>query len=380
MQVEQKKWTKESGWMDVSPEKLTKVPQLVLVFGGTRVLKDKKNYKHLKSLYPNSNILFCSTAGEVIGTEVMDDSMAVTAIYFAKTELRFAEVNIHKSEESSNCAKQLANTLNKADLAHVMVFSDGLLVNGSDLVKGFEDTLLKNVSVTGGLVGDGANFKETVVGLNNAPVSGKIVAIGFYGKEIKIGYGSLGGWDTFGPERVITKSDKNILYELDGKPALALYKEYLGDKAEGLPSTGLLFPLRLKLNTPDGAEEVVRTILAVDEKAQSMTFAGNMPEGVSASLMRANLERLVSGAEGAARESKSLFDSSPDLAILVSCIGRKLVLKERTEEELEAVRDVLGKKTAITGFYSYGEICPIKATAKQYQLHNQTMTVTIFKE
>ncbi len=380
MQVEQKKWTVDTGWTDITSNKLKEKPQLVLVFGGTAALKVKKNYEYLKSLYPGSNIIACSTAGEIIGTEVLDNSIVSTAVYFSNTRLKFAQVEIKASTDSIKCGKELAGTFDQDGLVHVMVFSDGLLVNGTDLVDGLEQVLPKSVSVTGGLVGDGADFKETLTGFNELPASGRIVAVGFYGSKIRIGYGSLGGWDAFGLERTITKSAKNVLYELDGKPALALYKEYLGDKAAGLPSTALLFPLRVKLDTPNGVVEVVRTILAVDEKEQSMTFAGDMPEGSAAALMKANPEMLISGAEGAAKESKSIIDLSPDLAILVSCIGRKLVLKERTEEELEAVRGIFGENTALAGFYSYGEICPIKAAEKQCQLHNQTMTITIFKE
>jgi len=225
------------------------------------------------------------------------------------------------------------------------------------------------------------DFKKTVVGLDKLPKSGNIVLIGFYGSSIKIGYGSLGGWDNFGPERVITKSDDHVLYELDGKPALALYKEYLGEKAKDLPGSGLLFPISLKLKTKKGEKQVVRTLLAVDEKDQSMTFAGNMPKGTSARLMKANFERLIDGAEGAANMSgKGSAMKDPDLAILVSCIGRKLVLKERIEEETEAVKGSLGGKTSMIGFYSYGEISPVAPAEKQCQLHNQTMTITTFKE
>ena len=209
-----------------------------------------------------------------------------------------------------------------------------------------------------------------------------MIGVGFYGSALKVGYGSLGGWDPFGLERTITRSKDNVLYELDGQPALKLYKEYLGEEqAKGLPGTGLLFPLRLRMKSGGKEAEVVRTILAVDEKEQSMTFAGDMPEGTQVSLMKANFDRLVDGAAGAASMSvESLGSNKAQLAILISCIGRKLVLKERVEEEIEAVRGVIGNEAAIIGFYSYGELCPVAATEKQCELHNQTMTITTFRE
>ena len=211
------------------------------------------------------------------------------------------------------------------------------------------------------------------------PEQGSIVALGLYGDRLRVGYGSLGGWDSFGPERLITRSRGNVLYELDGTSALQLYKTYLGEHAQGLPATALLFPLSLR--TQENTEPVVRTILSVDEDEQSMTFAGDLPQGGYARLMKANFDRLIDGATGAARTSAAAIGSaSPaDLAILISCVGRKLVLKQRIEEEVESVREVLGEHPALAGFYSYGEISPFTPGAR-CELHNQTMTITTFSE
>ncbi len=382
MKIEQKKWTSEGGWKTLSTTPLTESPELVLIFGGNAPLKDKAKFDEISSWYPNSHILFASTAGEIIKTEVSDDSLVLSAIKFEKTTLQFVESSISEAEESEAVGKKLATALPKEGLVHAMIFSDGLFVNGTALVKGLLSELPKDVSVTGGLVGDGARFKETLVGLNSIPEQKKLVCIGFYGSNIKIGYGSLGGWDSFGVSRTITKSKGNVLFELDNKPALELYKEYLGDLAKDLPSSGLLFPLSLKVKTDAGAEvELVRTILGVDEKTQSMTFAGDMPEGVVARFMKANFDRLVDGASGAASRSiEEQGGKAAELAILVSCIGRKLVLKDRVEDEVEAVAEKIGPQAAIVGFYSYGEISPTTPTERQCQLHNQTMTITTFRE
>jgi len=214
--------------------------------------------------------------------------------------------------------------------------------------------------------------------LDNVLKKNTIVAIGFYGDSLQVGYGSRGGWDSFGPDRLVTRSKANILYELDGQSALELYKKYLGEQAKGLPATGLLFPLSISLN--GGGKRLVRTILSVSENDGSMTFAGDVPEGNYARLMKANFERLVDGAAESARQAQALGSPDPDLAILVSCVGRKLVLKQRIDEEIESVQDALGPGAALTGFYSYGEICPVGPDEKQPELHNQTMTVTTFSE
>ncbi len=382
MKIEQKKWTAELGWKTLSSGDFSVDPDLVLLFGGNVALKDQKIFDEVRSWYPKSHIVSASTAGEIVGSEVSDDSIALTAVKFDKTELKFVEANIETADQSEEIGKKLANSLPSENLTHVMIFSDGLFVNGTPLVKGLLSVLPKNVSVTGGLAGDGARFKETLVGLDGVAVSKKLVCIGFYGSNIKIGYGSLGGWDSFGISRTITKSKGNVLYELDGAPALSLYKEYLGELAKDLPASGLLFPLNLNIKNDDGIEvEVVRTILAVDEKEQSMTFAGDMPEGTVARFMKANFDRIIDGASGAANMSmESLGDKKAELSILVSCVGRKLVLKDRVEEEVEAVREKIGSQSATIGFYSYGEICPTAPTERQCQLHNQTMTITTFRE
>lgn len=382
MKIEQKRWTETKGWQETSPNASVTGPQLVLACGARQLLAQDGHYEALRQNYSGAHILMLSTAGEILGDEVTDNTIAVTAIQFEKTTLQFAITEVRNAPESHDAGKRLAEQLPKEGLVHVMVFSDGLLVNGTGLVAGITELLPKTVSVTGGLVGDGSEFKETLVGFDGKPETGKAVIIGFYGEQLRVGYGSVGGWDTFGPERLITKSKDNVLYELDGQPALSLYKQYLGDQAKDLPSSGLLFPLSIRVKNPDGTDvDIVRTVLGVNEEDQSMTFAGDLPEGIYAKLMKANFERLIDGAAGAASMSlEPLASQQPELAILISCVGRKLVLQERIEEEIEAVHDVVGQGAVLAGFYSYGELCPTAATEKQCQLHNQTMTITTLRE
>ncbi len=377
MKIEQKKWA-AGAWSAVSEGVLEEAPQLVLVFGDRETLEKEDVYKEVNGMYPDSHIVLGSSAGEIMGTSVTDGEIALTAIYFEKTTIEVASASVADAGDSAKAGKELAEKLPNDGLKHIMVFSEGLGVNGTYLASALSDNSPENVSVTGGLVGDGADFKQTAVGLNGPAATGNVVVIGFYGDNFKVSYGSLGGWDDFGPARTVTKSTDNVLFELDGEPALKLYKEYLGDKADELPGSGLLFPINLEV---EGEKEVVRTLLAVDEEAQSMTFAGNMPEGSKARLMKANFDRLIDGAGDAAGLTVEVIEKGKaELAILVSCIGRKLVLGERVEEELDAVQEVLGEQAAMTGFYSYGEICPITPTEKQCRLHNQTMTITTMRE
>ncbi|MGB7292875.1 MAG: FIST N-terminal domain-containing protein [Thermodesulfobacteriota bacterium] len=377
MQVEQSSWTESGKWV-AEPVKLGGSAQLLLVFGDRIHLGRLQFLEEIKKSYPRATIIGCSTAGEIIGTRVLDGSVISTAVEFEHTALRTAVAKLPKTEKSYGAGRELAHSLEKDGLVHVFVLSEGININGSELVKGLYENLPEGVTATGGLAGDGEDFKETLVLCDNIIEPNRVVAVGFYSDRLKVGYGSLGGWDPFGPERLITKSSGNVLYEMDGSPALDLYKMYLGEHAKKLPSSGLLFPLTLR--TEKDERGVVRTILSVNEEKQSITFAGNVPMGSYARLMKANFNRLVDGAAGAAKTSyEALGSSSPELALLVSCVGRKMVLKQRIEEEVEAVRDILGTGTALAGFYSYGEISPFTPGAR-CELHNQTMTVTTFLE
>jgi hypothetical protein len=385
MQICQAQWVESSGWTVKSGVALAS-PQLVFVFGATALLKRADLLAAIQQQNPGALLFGCSTAGEICGAEVADDSLVATAVRFENTQVRAACVKLSEAGGSLDAGGDLARALPAsvsiagkiAALNHVLVLSDGLKANGSDLVAGMTKNLPAGVVLSGGLAGDGTRFSETVVLWDGVARNDAVVAVGVYGENLRVGHGAFGGWDPFGPERRITKALCNVLYELDGQSALGLYKKYLGDQAKDLPGSGLLFPLSLRIAS--GETGVVRTILSVNEADQSMTFAGDVPEGAYVRLMKANFDRLIDGAGRAADSSHAdSGNAPPELAVLISCVGRKLVLKQRIEEEVEAVRDALGAGTVLTGFYSYGEISPFSAGGK-CELHNQTMTVIHFSE
>lgn len=378
MKVTQGCWDKNGSLQTSYDAEIGKNAQLVLAFGARELLEKKECFEKLLKAFPGAMIAICSTSGEIFNTHVVDDTVTATAMMFEKTPLAAYRLNAKDYPSSKELGAALAGHFDQRELKHLFVLSDGQKVNGSTLVEGMASALPKSVSITGGLAGDAARFSKTLVGLDAPPCEGEVVAIGFYGDHIRVGFGSKGGWDAFGPIRKVTSSKENVLYELDGKNALDLYKTYLGDQAAGLPSTGLLFPLAVRMT--EGKDPVVRTILGIDEKQGAMTFAGNIPVGSKAQLMRANFDQLIDGAAVAANSSfEKLGTKNPEVAILISCVGRRLVLGQRTEEEVESVRETIGEKTAITGFYSYGEISPLQSDCS-CALHNQTMTITTLSE
>jgi hypothetical protein len=355
---------------------------LVLAFAAPEFGVAPAPFRDLVAAFPRAVIAGCSTAGEIAAAEVRDASVSVAVARFEHTALRRVGTALAGAEDSFaagvRLAAQLAPPAGGQRLRAVFLLCEGLAVNGTPLVAGLTRHLPPGVAISGGLAGDGSRFGQTWVLDGAQPTPRHLCAVGLYGERLRTGLGCDGGWSDFGPERHITRSRGNVLYELDGKPALELYKTYLGDRAAGLPGTALLFPLAIR-REGGGGESLVRTILGVDEAEQSLTFAGDMPQGAVARLMRANTDKLIGSAGQAGRAAAVGADSAAGaLVISVSCVGRRLVLGERTEEEVEAVNDSAGPHAAHVGFYSYGEVSAAMPGASD--LHNQTMTVTVYSE
>jgi hypothetical protein len=373
-------WKDLSGWMD-DPDQ--PVPaDLVIYFGARETLAAEAHLSALRSRFPTAQMIGCSTGGQMVDGDVSDQVMSALALTFDKTTFRLAQTDVETPDTSHEAGRRIAEALAAPDLAGIFLLSDGLHVNGSALVEGILEVVGPQVPVSGGLAGDGDAFAATLVGCNGPPRANLVAAVGFYGKAIRFGHGSAGGWDVFGPKRRITRSQGNVLHEVDGKSALDLYRLYLGPaESLKLPGSALLFPMRI--SDPRHPERsVVRTVLAVDPDKGSMTFAGDMPTGWTAQLMRGSFGRLCAGAAEATHQAVTdlaAASGASGAAILVSCIGRRLLMGQRIDEEIEAAATELPAGFPVVGFYSYGEISPHDVSGHA-QLHNQTMTVTLLGE
>jgi hypothetical protein len=373
-----------SGWSMPLPAEDDGPNTFVLAFGAPRYADDWTPLAQLAAAFPQAQLLGCSTAGEIAGAAVHDASISATVVRFDGTRLRRAVATIATAADSRSAGASLAEQLAAPDLRAVFVLSDGLCVNGSALVEGMAQRLPPDVAITGALAGDGSAFTRTWLVGREGPQAHLACAIGFYGQRLRVGHGCDGGWHDFGPERRITRAEGNVLFELDGRPALDLYKTYLGERAAGLPGTALLFPLAVRRDGADNSGALVRTILGIDEIRRSLTFAGDLPQGGVARLMRANADQLIDSAARAARQAMKGLEvaggvDGPALVISVSCVGRRLVLGERTDEEVETVAECAPPGAVHLGLYSYGEISPL-VTGGVSELHNQTMTVTALCE
>lgn len=378
MQLSTFSYTLARGWSPPFPA-LDSAQTLVLVFAAPEYMERQGPLEELARAYPQSHLIGCSTAGEIVGRDVQDESIVVAVTKFAHSRIALATTEI--TEAASRAAgERLARQLAPDGLRAVLVLAEGLDINGSELVRGMCAALPSNVIVTGGLAGDGERFQGTWVLRDRKPQRGAIVAAGLYGERLRIGYGTRGGWQGFGPERRITRAQGNVLYELDHMPALPLYKEYLGEHAQGLPGSALHFPLSIREAAP-GAERLVRCIAGVDEAEQSITFCGDMPKGNVAQLMQTNFERLIAAAgeaAAAARIAAADDAAAAQLSLMVSCAGRRIVLGERVEEEVDSAHAQLHARALQVGFYAYGEIAPY--ASRVCDLHNQTMTLVSLTE
>ena len=379
-EIEVRTHSLNSGWDAPLNSPADSEKTLLLAFAHPDYADHPALFDEIQSAFPQSHLIGCSAVGTILDRELRESGLVLAVQQFRHTQLRTASALLKDFPDSRDAGRAIGSRLSAADLRSVFVLSDGLHVNGSHLAQGIAESIPSGVIVSGGLAGDGPRFRRTWALCGQKAVERSVVAVGFYGQRLRVGHGSRGGWDVFGPTRIITRSEGNVLYELDGKPALALYKRYLGDRAAELPSSALLFPLTI-FQDGDESRALVRTVLAVDEKAQSMTFAGDVPVGASAQLMRANFDRLVTAAGESGAAAARLLGTDrggPALMIAVSCIGRRLILGERVEEELDATCQSLRAGDRQIGFYSYGEISPLGTGS--CELHNQTMTLTAVTE
>lgn len=368
----------DNKWVHTT-EKTSQKADIVFTFGEREAFKSAEAFSSLKALYPDAHIVGCSSSGNILGDRLSTSDMVASAVSFDAARVELSIQDFDADDDQVQVGQQLIDNLPKEDLKHVFILSDGLNMNGSSLAKGANEALDYSIPITGGLAGDGTAFEETWVIANEAAKQNRIVAVGFYGDTISVKSGCFAGWEEFGVMRNITRSTDNVVYEIDGIPALELYKKYLGEYANDLPGSGLRFPISIKMNEED--MPIVRTLLAVDEEAQSLTFAGDVPEGALARLMKTDIDGLIDGAHTAAEHTEANIDKEQAaLGLVVSCVGRRLVLNQITDEELESISDVLGENVDLVGFYSYGELAPFSNEMLSCQLHNQTLTLTVLYE
>ncbi|GGY07728.1 FIST signal transduction protein [Paludibacterium paludis] len=355
---------------------------LALVFADQSFFADAGFLDALGEAFAGVPLVGCSTAGEILGVEVTSHTAVIACLVFGAPDSRaeIAVTRIAGMPDSQSAGERLGAKLPHDSLAGVLLFGTGVAVNGSALVAGLAGVLPRGCGVFGGLAGDNGQFVKTWTLADGVASDDTIVAVGLYGSSLRLGNGSYGGWEPFGPLRKVTRAEQNMLYELDGERALDIYRRYLGEYAADLPGSGLLFPFEMQPGK-DAANRVIRTILGIDEQTGALLLAGDVDPDGYLRLMHASTEHLIAGAgEAALLAARSIMACTGErLALLVSCVGRRLVMGERVDEEVEEVAGIFGASTVCCGFYSNGEISPVPGSAGSL-LCNQTMTITLLGE
>lgn len=374
MKIEQRILSRETGWRTCASTSAGGMPQLAFAFGPRAMIEDPDLMMRLRDTYPRTPIVWASGAGEFADSEISDDQLILTGITFEHATVQCIARIVADRSESHRVGCDVVRELLAPDLVHIFVLCDGLLVNGSHLVDGMRETLPAHVSVTGGLAGDGMDFYRSIVGLNADIGIRRVVAIGFYGSRLQVGHGCCSGWSPYGDECVVTRSEDNLLFELDGKPALERYCEQHGADATADPLATMHFPVHMM---DAEAAAVVRASHMIDRETGVIEFAGEMPTGARVRFLQASPDDLISGAVAAAEQTLAL--GTPELVLCIDCIGRRVVLGANAAREVSRVRGTYPSSSVFTGFYSYGEIAPSDGEAG-CQFHNQTMTITTLRE
>ena len=358
-------------------EELSFEADLIFVFSSKKFKELSLVLQSLREEQPNAIITGCTTAGQIYRDRVYDNSVSITAIKFEKTKLVRKMIHIPDIGDSYKAGQHLADKFKVKGLQHLVVLSDGLNVNADEFLNGLSHKFSNKVTISGGLAGDGEQFNQTFIIDDQIGLKNTISAIGFYGKNLEVNCSSSHGWQPFGINRTVTKSKNNIIYEIDGKPALEIIKSFLGEEKDNLPASALLVPICMEKFEEDSYH--IRSIVGVDKGHQSLIFAGNVVQGSVIRLMKTKSRDLESAAKKAARRVNEFSKRKPDFALVVGNVGRKMIHKQMTDIEIEAVQNVFGKDTVLTGFYGYGEFMSSFKNGPCL-LYNQSLTLTTFKE
>lgn len=361
--------------------KLSMKPSMLWVFGAISY-DQQKLLDGIAAAAPGVPVVGCTTDGEISSQGLSINSVVVMAL--ASDTIRLQSTYVERlSNDSYDAGFQIGKSFQGSGIPYIQVFSDGLCGNADKIIQGIKAHMGEDIKIAGGTAGDGGDFKRTYQYFGNRVLTDSIVAVAFQG-QFGLGTGTACGWFPVGIAKKVTRSVGNVVYELDGQPALQAYERFLGKHAERLPAVGVEYPLGLLNNDSETEEEgyfLCRATMGVDRQAGAIIFAGDVPEGSLVKMTIGNDGDIILAARKAARSAmEKLLIKSPDLKprviFLYSCMARKIVLGTRTDEEIVAVKEAIGGDVPIIGFYTYGEYAPI-GECEHSCFHNETATLTV---
>ncbi len=329
-------------------------------------------------------VIGCTSAGAITSGGVSEQAVAVLTM--KSDEGKFVPVKVTEIGKDMRAAGKAFGEQFKASGEEVnmgFIFSDALAGNGTELVRGVLDAMGRGFKLAGGAAADDMQFKKTYQYFNDEVLTNAAVGFGMVG-PILIAAGAEHGWKPIGNARTVTKAEGTKLIELDGKPAFEIYKDYFAHRADdfkaALSLAAVSYPMGMHVK---GVEEImIRVPLAVAEDG-SIVCGAEVVEGSEITLMVGTLSTALWAAEDTAKRAMVGMEGAAKRVIFVSdCVARKILLGERGKEEIALLKAVGGENTEIFGFYSYGQIAPLKPPAENINtcdpgFYEQSISVTV---
>jgi hypothetical protein len=352
------------------------LPQLTLVFSSTR-FADPQLLAAIRSVTEGAPLIGCTNAGGIGSSGLFQHSVVVIGLKGSGAGF-VTGIAYDLSKDPAEAGRRLARDLKAAEpglVRSALVFPDGLSSNGSALLRGVQDGLGARVPVIGGSAGDDFHFQKTFQYFDDQVLTDSVPGALIYG-EASIGVGVRHGWIPLGRPRQITKARGEIVYELDGRPAVAMYERYLGIKRSRLarkPLTQMTMTYPLGISREGHGDYVLRSAVKIGDKG-SLICNSELPEGSWARLMIGGYEAAIAAAEDAAREAAAAIGQSRFKGALVfSSAGRMKMLGSESQGEIDVIRNGLGGLgVRLGGFYGYGEFAPSPAGS---MFHNESVAV-----
>ncbi|MBX2864116.1 MAG: FIST C-terminal domain-containing protein [Leptolyngbyaceae cyanobacterium MAG.088] len=366
-----------TGWSKPFPD-LDSENTLVVVFAAHEYCNAPQPLEDLCNAFPKSKIIGCSTPVVVCDGALLEGTISVGVIRFKHTQIRLSYASVKSFEESRSAGQHLGKHLADVDLKGVLIFSDGVTTEATDLVQGLQEMLPPNVTITGGLA-SGHTLDDTWMLCGGELKRFHACAVGFIGTTVELTRATGGGWRLIGKECKATRTSGRTLFELDGEPATDVYQRQVGsDVGFGLRESPTRYPLTIRL--PRLEMQIVRDVNSLDEASGAIELAGDIPEGVIVQVMTTTEDEILDGVDEAIERmrSKTILPQNNALAVCVSCAGRRTVLLSKTSKEAALTYDGLGHGIHQIGMYAFGEIST--TSSGPAQVHNETITIGLIRE
>jgi hypothetical protein len=325
-------------------------------------------------LPPTTRVIGCSSCAEINSEDATTGS--VTAMGLRLGGLTATVVHARdEAHDSRAVGRRIGEALAGTDPSLVILLVDGITLNSTPVLAGIQSVLGARVPVVGGVAADDLSFKHTEEYVDGEVLTGAAVALALTG-PLAVRTVVAGGWQALGEARVITRAaDSKTITELDGTPALEVYRHYLGTFGRDLDNAGLEFPIGVVTMPGDAGpadEPFVRAVQGAAADGRGVRVSGDIAEGATVRMMRASRDELIASA--AAGMAAAAAELTPALALVFDCAGRKVVLGTRYQEELRAAFARLPEGLPKVGFFTYGELAP---RAGRTIHHDETFTAVL---